>query len=55
MKFIDFQLMKDSLWFVLSGLPYTIGISALSFLTGISLGVLLAILGRSRHGFSEES
>ncbi|MBA2796609.1 transport system membrane protein [Streptococcus porcinus] len=51
MKFIDFQLMKDSLWFVLSGLPYTIGISALSFLTGISLGVLLAILGRSQHGF----
>lgn len=47
MKFIDFNLMKDSLWFVLSGLPYTIGISALSFMTGVTLGILLAIMGRS--------
>lgn len=49
MKFIDFNLMKDSLWFVLSGLPYTIGISALSFMTGVTLGILLAIMGRSQH------
>lgn len=49
MKFVDFNLMKDSLWFVLSGLPYTIGISALSFMTGVTLGILLAIMGRSQH------
>lgn len=49
MKFIDFQLMKDSLWFVLSGLPYTIGIAGLSFLTGVTLGILLAIFGRSKN------
>ncbi|MGT2887247.1 amino acid ABC transporter permease [Streptococcus didelphis] len=47
--FINFQLIKDSIWFVLSGLPYTIGISGLSFITGISFGILLAIFGRSQN------
>lgn len=51
MKFVDFNLMKDSLWFVLSGLPYTLGISALSFLTGVTLGIFLAIMGRSQNMF----
>lgn len=45
---INIQLMKDSLGFVLSGLPYTLGISLLSFLTGLVFGLLLALLGRSR-------
>lgn len=44
---INIQLMKDSLGFVLSGLPYTLGISLLSFLTGLVFGLLLALLGRS--------
>ncbi|BAN93621.1 cystine transport system permease [Streptococcus dysgalactiae subsp. equisimilis 167] len=46
---INIQLMKDSLGFVLSGLPYTLGISLLSFLTGLVFGLLLALLGRSRQ------
>lgn len=44
---INIPLMKDSLGFVLSGLPYTLGISLLSFLTGLFLGLGLALLGRS--------
>lgn len=43
---INIPLMKDSLGFVLSGLPYTLGISLLSFLTGLVFGLLLALLGR---------
>lgn len=46
---INIQLMKDSLGFVLSGLPYTLGISLLSFLTGLVFGLLLALLGGSRQ------
>lgn len=46
---INIPLMKDSLGFVLSGLPYTLGISLLSFFTGLFLGLGLALLGRSRH------
>ncbi|HHJ8980803.1 TPA: amino acid ABC transporter permease [Streptococcus pyogenes] len=46
---INIPLMKDSLGFVLSGLPYTLGISLLSFLTGLVFGLLLALLGRSRQ------
>ncbi|MDV5994530.1 amino acid ABC transporter permease [Streptococcus canis] len=46
---INIQLMKDSLGFVLSGLPYTLGISLLSFLTGLFFGLLLALLGRLRQ------
>ncbi|HER2918941.1 amino-acid ABC transporter permease yckA [Streptococcus pyogenes] len=44
---INIPLMKDSLGFVLSGLPYTLGISLLSFFTGLFLGLGLALLGRS--------
>ncbi|MGG6831242.1 UNVERIFIED_CONTAM: amino acid ABC transporter permease [Streptococcus canis] len=46
---INIQLMKDSLGFVLSGLPHTLGISLLSFLTGLFFGLLLALLGRLRQ------
>lgn len=46
---INIPLMKDSLGFVLSGLPYTLGISLLSFLTGLVFGLLLALLGRSHQ------
>ncbi|HEQ9889120.1 TPA: amino acid ABC transporter permease [Streptococcus pyogenes] len=46
---INIPLMKDSLGFVLSGLPYTLGISLLSFFTGLFLGLGLALLGRSRQ------
>ncbi|HES6531823.1 TPA: amino acid ABC transporter permease [Streptococcus pyogenes] len=46
---INIPLMKDSLGFVLSGLPYTLGISLLSFFTGLFLGLGLALLGRSRR------
>lgn len=49
MAFIDFQLILDSLWFVLSGLPYTLGIAVASFVTGVSLGILLALLRRSPY------
>lgn len=51
MRFINFPLMLDSFWFVLSGLPYTLGISALSFLTGITGGLILALMGRSKSAF----
>ncbi|HEP1357032.1 amino acid ABC transporter permease [Streptococcus pyogenes] len=46
---INIPLMKDSLGFVLSGLPYTLGISLLSFFTGLFLGLGLALLGSSRQ------
>lgn len=46
---INIWLMKDSLGFVLSGLPYTLGISLLSFVTGLLLGLGLALMGRSRQ------
>ncbi|HER2577125.1 TPA: amino acid ABC transporter permease [Streptococcus pyogenes] len=46
---INIPLMKDSLGFVLSGLPYTLGISLLSFFTGLFLGLGLALLVRSRQ------
>ncbi|HER8859953.1 amino acid ABC transporter permease [Streptococcus pyogenes] len=46
---INIPLMKDSLGFVLSGLPYTLGISLLSFFTGLFLGLGLSLLGRSRQ------
>lgn len=49
---IDLRLILESLDFVLSGLPYTLGISFLSFLTGLLLGLLLAFLRRSTSHFS---
>lgn len=49
MTFIDFHLILKSFAYVISGLPYTIGIAALSFLTGLFFGIILAILGRSQH------
>lgn len=44
MQFIDFDLIRRSFLFVLTGLPYTIGIAGLSFLTGSILGILIAIM-----------
>ncbi|WP_086313772.1 cystine transport system permease [Enterococcus sp. 7F3_DIV0205] len=42
---IDFQLMIDSIPFLLTGLPYTLGISLVTFLMGNVLGILLTVLG----------
>ncbi|EOL46375.1 amino acid ABC transporter permease [Enterococcus caccae] len=42
---IDVQLMIDSIPFLLTGLPYTLGISLVTFLMGNVLGILLTILG----------
>ena len=39
--------MIQSLGFVLKGLPYTLGISLLSFMTATVIGILLAVLRRS--------
>ncbi len=40
---IDFSLIFKSIPYVLTGLPYTLGISGLSFSSGAILGVLLAL------------
>ncbi|MGT2807329.1 amino acid ABC transporter permease [Streptococcus iniae] len=48
MAFIDFSLIQRSFVYVISGLPYTLGIATLSFTTGLFLGIILAILGRSQ-------
>lgn len=45
---INFKLIIESLPFVFRGLPYTLGISLLSFLIGLILGLALTLLGR-RH------
>ena len=42
---IDLRLMVDSIPFLLTGLPYTIGISVLTFLIGNMLGIILTMLG----------
>lgn len=49
MQFIDFQLIQRSFLFVLTGLPYTIGIAGLSFVTGSLLGTMIAIMRTSRN------
>ncbi|MBP2097453.1 amino acid ABC transporter permease [Enterococcus rivorum] len=41
---LDFQLMVDSLPFLLTGLPYTLGISLITFLIGNILGFFLAVV-----------
>ena len=41
--------MVKSFPYVLSGLPYTLGISCLSFLTGTFLGILLAMMRTSHY------
>lgn len=51
MQFIDFQLIQRSFLFVLTGLPYTIGIAGLSFVTGSLLGTMIAIMRTSRNRF----
>lgn len=48
MSFINFKLMIDNLGFVLTGLPYTLGIAGLSFVTGLILGLFLALMRRSK-------
>ena len=42
--FINFHLIIKSLSFVLTGIPYTLGISVLSFLTGCLLGIFYFFL-----------
>lgn len=49
MQFIDFQLIQRNFLFVLTGLPYTIGIAGLSFVTGSLLGTMIAIMRTSRN------
>lgn len=43
-KFIDVPLMIDSFGFVISGLPYTLGIAGLGFSCGLFLGCLIALM-----------
>lgn len=42
---IDLGLMIDSIPYILTGLPYTIGISISTFILGNVLGIVLAVLG----------
>ena len=42
---IDFHLMLESIPFLLTGLPYTIGISLVTFLMGNVIGIFLTMLG----------
>ncbi|MBJ8350221.1 amino acid ABC transporter permease [Streptococcus zalophi] len=51
MSFINFKLMIDNFGFVLTGLPYTLGIAGLSFVTGLTLGLFLALMRRSKSFF----
>lgn len=46
---INFGLIRDSLAFVLGGLPYTLGISLLSFILGLLLGLTLTLMSRSKN------
>lgn len=46
---INLELIWKSLGYVLGGLPYTLGISLLSFISGLFLGLILALLGRSKQ------
>lgn len=50
-KFIDIELMIDSLGFVLSGLPYTLGISLVSFICGLLASIFLALMRLSPKKF----
>ncbi|EJN94036.1 amino acid ABC transporter permease [Streptococcus ratti] len=49
--FINFQLIVKSLFFVLTGIPYTLGISVLSFLTGCLLGIIISFLRMSKNSW----
>ncbi|MDF0480611.1 amino acid ABC transporter permease [Vagococcus sp. PNs007] len=42
---INVSLMIDSLPYILQGLPYTIGISVVTFILGNIVGIVLAVLG----------
>lgn len=46
---INLELIWKSLGYVLGGLPYTLGISLLSFTSGLFLGLILALLGKSKQ------
>ncbi|KXT76924.1 amino acid ABC transporter permease [Streptococcus sp. DD12] len=48
---IDLSLMVKSIPFVLAGLPYTLGISLVSFVLGNLFGILLARLRLSRKAY----
>ena len=45
---IDFSLILKSIPYVLSGLPYTLGISLLSFMVGNILAIILAFMRMSQ-------
>lgn len=49
--FINFHLIIKSLSFVLTGIPYTLGISVLSFLTGYLLGIFISFLRMSQNSW----
>lgn len=49
--FINFHLIIKSLSFVLTGIPYTLGISVLSFLTGCLLGIFISFLRMSQNSW----
>ncbi|MCQ9209477.1 amino acid ABC transporter permease [Granulicatella seriolae] len=44
MRLFDSQLAIENVWFVLSGLRYTLGIALVSFILGLCLGVLVALM-----------
>ncbi|KGR72610.1 amino acid ABC transporter permease [Streptococcus phocae subsp. salmonis] len=46
---INLKLIADSLSFVLAGLPYTLGISGLSFVSGLLIGLCLALVSRGKN------
>ena len=48
---IDFQLIFKSIPYVLSGLPYTLGISILSFIVGNLFAILLAFMRMSQKSW----
>ena len=45
---IDFSLILKSIPYVLSGLPYTLGISLLSFMVGNVFAIILAFMRMSQ-------
>ncbi|TWT14740.1 amino acid ABC transporter permease [Streptococcus sp. sy010] len=50
-KFIDIPLMIDSFSFVISGLPYTLGIAGLGFICGLILGCFIALMRLSDKAY----
>lgn len=46
---IDIDLIKENFWFVFSGISYTLGITAVGFLTGLVFGFLLSRFRESQY------